>query len=79
MYAIFLPVESQFNSAPGADEKTLVIFPGALGDFICFLPALHVLARRGAVDVLARSEYADLLPGPRQASLERFGYVECKA
>jgi DNA polymerase elongation subunit (family B) len=24
-------------------------------------------------------EYADLLPGPRQASLERFGHVECKA
>lgn len=72
MYAIFLPVESQFNSAPCADEKTLVIFPGALGDFICFLPALHVLARRGAVDVLARSEYADLLPtGIHVGTIER--------
>ena len=61
MYAIFQPVESQCNSARGR-EKTLVLFPGALGDFVCFLPALHELARGRAVDLLARSEYGDLLP-----------------
>jgi ADP-heptose:LPS heptosyltransferase len=43
-------------------EKVLVIFPGALGDFICFLPALEKLSRRGDVDLLARSDYSDLVP-----------------
>jgi ADP-heptose:LPS heptosyltransferase len=42
-------------------KRTLVIFPGALGDFICFLPALEKLARCGGVDLLARSEYGDLI------------------
>jgi ADP-heptose:LPS heptosyltransferase len=43
-------------------EKILVLFPGALGDFICFLPALEFLARNRSVDLFARAEYADLLP-----------------
>ena len=43
-------------------EKILVLFPGALGDFICFLPALGFLARDRSVDLFARVEYADLLP-----------------
>ncbi len=43
-------------------EKILIIFPGALGDFICFLPALQELAEKRKVDLLARSEYADLAP-----------------
>lgn len=43
-------------------EKLLVIFPGALGDFVCFLPALRKLAEKGKVDLLARAEYADLVP-----------------
>src|SRR5437879_2561220 len=30
----------------GTVPSTLVIFPGALGDFICFLPALAALADR---------------------------------
>ncbi|HTM08829.1 MAG TPA: hypothetical protein VL754_10600, partial [Verrucomicrobiae bacterium] len=65
-------MESQFDSAREAAGRSLVIFPGALGDFICFLPALDALARRGAVDVLARSEYADLVSPPiRIASIER--------
>ncbi len=45
-----------------ARGKTLVIFPGTLGDFICFLPTLQELAEKGKVDLLARSEYADLVP-----------------
>jgi len=44
------------------ERRTLVIFAGALGDFICFLPALEKLAADGGVDLLARSEYADLVP-----------------
>jgi ADP-heptose:LPS heptosyltransferase len=52
--------------------KALVLYPGALGDFICFLPALRRLSRTAAVDVLARSEYAGLIPpGVRLFSLER--------
>lgn len=46
----------------GIQEKILVIFPGALGDFICFLPALQKLAEGRRVDLLARSEYAALTP-----------------
>lgn len=54
-------------------EKILVIFPGALGDFICFLLALRKLAGVGEVDLLARAEYGDLLPANVTArSLERY-------
>ena len=54
-------------------RRVLVIFPGALGDFICFLPALHTLGKYACVDVLARSEFADLAPAAvNVASLERY-------
>jgi ADP-heptose:LPS heptosyltransferase len=54
-------------------KRILVIFPGALGDFICFLPALSVLGEDACVDVLARSEFADLAPaGVNVVSLERY-------
>lgn len=43
-------------------EKILILFPGALGDFVCFLPALETLARGREVDLFARTEYADLVP-----------------
>jgi ADP-heptose:LPS heptosyltransferase len=43
-------------------EKILVLFPGALGDFICFLPALEALAGQAEVDLLARTEYEALVP-----------------
>jgi ADP-heptose:LPS heptosyltransferase len=39
-----------------------VLFPGALGDFICFLPALEVLRQNAEVDVFARTEFRDLVP-----------------
>ncbi|MBI4529459.1 MAG: glycosyltransferase family 9 protein [Deltaproteobacteria bacterium] len=42
--------------------KTLIIFPGALGDFVCFLPALQRLAGEAQAELLARAEYGDLLP-----------------
>ena len=52
-------------------KRFLVIFPGALGDFICFLPALERLAGEGEVNLLARSDYSDLVPpGVRVRSLE---------
>jgi ADP-heptose:LPS heptosyltransferase len=42
--------------------KICVLFPGALGDFICFLPALEVLGKGGAVDLFCRTEFAGLAP-----------------
>jgi ADP-heptose:LPS heptosyltransferase len=39
-----------------------VFFPGALGDFICFLPALRWLSRLKPVILYAHSEFADLVP-----------------
>jgi len=42
--------------------RVCVLFPGALGDFVCFLPALHQLANTSAVDLFARSEFAGIAP-----------------
>jgi len=54
-------------------KKILVLFPGALGDFICFLPALEALAGQAEVDLLARTEYAALVPERvTTGSLERY-------
>jgi ADP-heptose:LPS heptosyltransferase len=53
------------------NQRILVLFPGALGDFICFLPALRALAQTAFVDLFARSEFADLVPATvRVRSLE---------
>ncbi len=55
-------------------RRTLVLFPGALGDFICFLPALEFLAAQFSVDLLARSDFTDLTPaGVRTQPLECYG------
>lgn len=46
-----------------SERKILVLFPGALGDFVCFLPALARLNERSQqLDLLAREEYADIVP-----------------
>ena len=45
-----------------ARPRICAMFPGALGDFICFLPALGRLAREADVDLFAQSEFADLAP-----------------
>ena len=58
------------NSGAG---RVLALFPGALGDFICFLPALRALSEHGRVDLLARSEYAAIAPpNVTTTSLERY-------
>ena len=41
--------------------RACVLFPGALGDFVCFLPALQRLAQQMPLDLFARLEYADLV------------------
>lgn len=53
---------TRLSGSQATPQKILVIFPGALGDFICFLPALAKVARDKGVDLLARAEYTDLLP-----------------
>jgi ADP-heptose:LPS heptosyltransferase len=56
-----------------ATKRALVIFPGALGDFLCFLPTLRFLSQDKEVDLLARSEFADLVPPTvKVGSLERY-------
>jgi len=53
-------------------ERVCVLFPGALGDFVCFLPALHELSKAHSVDLLARSDFAAIAPqAVRVQSLER--------
>ncbi|MGH7816846.1 MAG: glycosyltransferase family 9 protein [Candidatus Binatia bacterium] len=49
-------------SAASTSKRVCVIFPGALGDFICFLPALRILTRAAQVDLFAQSEFADIVP-----------------
>ena len=52
--------------------KTCALFPGALGDFICFLPALQALARTTAVDLFAHGEFGEIAPqGVVVKSIER--------
>jgi ADP-heptose:LPS heptosyltransferase len=56
-----------------APKRRLVLFPGALGDFVCFLPALEVLSKAEQIDLLAHSEFADLVsPAVNVGSLERY-------
>ncbi|MGH7804903.1 MAG: glycosyltransferase family 9 protein, partial [Candidatus Binatia bacterium] len=49
---------SQSTSRAG----TLVVFPGALGDFVCFLPALRAIAEAGdgPITLLCKAELGDL-------------------
>jgi len=50
------------RASNAARSRIAVLFPGALGDFICFLPALEKLARDADVDLFARREFADIAP-----------------
>ncbi|MBI2357812.1 MAG: glycosyltransferase family 9 protein [Deltaproteobacteria bacterium] len=67
-----MSIESAFPTASRIGSgRILVIFPGALGDFLCFLPALGRLAAVREVDLFARSEYGEILPSTiRTRSLE---------
>ncbi len=62
------------HTLPDAPQRrVLVLFPGALGDFVCFLSALSALMEDSRVDLLARTEFAGLAPpAVNVASLERY-------
>jgi ADP-heptose:LPS heptosyltransferase len=49
------------HSSNTVRARSCVIFPGALGDFICFLPALQTLVRDSEIDLFARSEFAEIV------------------
>jgi ADP-heptose:LPS heptosyltransferase len=52
--------------------RSLILFPGALGDFICLLPALERISQGSRVEILARKEFEDLVP-----SSVAVGSLEC--
>ncbi|HEX9879497.1 MAG TPA: glycosyltransferase family 9 protein [Candidatus Binatia bacterium] len=71
-YAIVIVGESQLNASidlPGrstarAKPNGLIVFPGALGDFVCFLPTLKWIADRHRavpLELAMRSDFADLV------------------
>jgi len=54
------------QSTPRSIRRVLVIFPGALGDLMCMLPALAAISRRhpgASVELMARGELARLAAG----------------
>jgi ADP-heptose:LPS heptosyltransferase len=54
-------------------ERSLVLFPGALGDFVCFLPAFRFLSRGRHVDLWANTGFSDLVSrGVNVRSLESY-------
>jgi ADP-heptose:LPS heptosyltransferase len=42
-------------------SRSLILFPGALGDFICLVPTIERIRQQSTVELLARTEFADLL------------------
>lgn len=62
-----------YSVVDAARPRNCVLFPGALGDFICFLPALQALVADAEVDLFARSEFVEIIPkGVTVTSLERY-------
>ena len=71
-YAIFSMKESQLIARTGdansefikKERKGLLVFPGALGDFLCFLPTLKCVSERergSDLEVAMRSEFSELI------------------
>jgi ADP-heptose:LPS heptosyltransferase len=61
------------NDPSRNNQASLVLFPGALGDFVCFLPTLERISLEGRVHVLSRAEFADLVSSSmRVCSLDRY-------
>ena len=57
---------TETRGANDSARRVLVIFPGALGDFVCVLPAIEALAKRHrgcSIELMARAELARLAVG----------------
>ena len=55
------------------NQRIAILFPGALGDFVCLLPAIHELAERAQVEIFAKSEFSDIVPrNVSVGALERY-------
>jgi ADP-heptose:LPS heptosyltransferase len=55
------------------DNRIAVFFPGALGDFICLLPALQILAEGAQVELFTKMAFAGIVPRHiRVRALERY-------
>jgi ADP-heptose:LPS heptosyltransferase len=79
LYARYSVVNETYNGRIeqhmiAADKRRIaVLFPGALGDFICLLPALHALAEGAQVEIFSKTEFAALVPEHiRVSALERY-------
>lgn len=61
---------SQFDPMPPPADSAIVLFPGALGDFICFLPALAALQARhdGHLLLVTNPALRELVRLPRTAT-----------
>jgi len=61
-FALVLSMKSLDRTvANAAFSRVCVIFPGALGDFVCFLPALQNISRCAQVDLYAHGEFAEIV------------------
>lgn len=71
------PTEQNKTAPAGGDgaRATVVLFPGALGDFLCFLPTLAALRQRtrGPIHLYANSDWLPILdmPGVDGRSIQR--------
>jgi heptosyltransferase III len=79
-------LDASKSVGPAPSASILVIFPGALGDLLCVVPALRAIARRhpdATVELMARAELArfatgriGLLPGRSEGDAKGKSTVE---
>jgi hypothetical protein len=63
-FVLVLSMKSLDRTVAQTDcSKVCVIFPGALGDFVCLLPALHALTKSAQAVLYAHSAFAEIAPG----------------
>ena len=62
-FALVLSMKSLDRTVTQTDYSNVcVIFPGALGDFVCFLPALQALTKSARVVLYSHSAFAEIAP-----------------
>jgi len=62
-FALVLSMKSLDRTVAQTDcSKVCVIFPGALGDFVCFLPTLQALTKSAQVVLYCHRAFAEIAP-----------------